>query len=141
MTNILSQVLKISKLKVPLALAFHNLSRTQHFGTKSATEYLKDDVDLTRALKVDTLSLCSRNSLEPLLTTNIEMTEKERALRYFKTCFKSKDIPRLPASLELLNAKEVLIYLRTLIHCSKILGRQNLGIGISSTTSEPIAAF
>ena len=67
-TNILSQVLKLSKLKIPVALAFHHLGRTQHFGTKAATEYLKDDVDLTRALEVDALSLCSRSSLEPLLT-------------------------------------------------------------------------
>ena len=102
-TNILGNILKLSKLKVPVAITFHHLGKTQQFGTKFAREELSSiEAELKTALEKDALNLCSVDSNEPLLTTNIELTDKDRALHFFKELFKVDKFPELPATLELL---------------------------------------
>ena len=49
------------------------------------------------------------------MSTNMELTERERAMSHFKQLFKKEEIPKLPAKLELLKAKEAIKILRNLI--------------------------
>ena len=105
-------------MKVPCVIAFHHQGKSQQFGTRFARQHLvKYKSDLRRALAEDALSLCSRNDGqgEPLMSTNMELTERERAMSHFKQLFKMEEIPKLPAKLELLKAKEAIKILRNLI--------------------------
>ena len=105
-------------MKVPCVIAFHHEGKSQQFGTRFARQHLvKYKSDLRRALAEDALSLCSRNDDqgEPLMTTNMELTERERAMSHFKQLFKMDENPKLPAKLELLKAKEAIKILRNLI--------------------------
>ena len=87
-TSIMANILKLSKLKVPVAIAFHHYGKTQQFGTRFAREQLMNcNVELNKALEKDALCLCSLDEEEPLLTTNIDLTDKERALLYFSDLF------------------------------------------------------
>ena len=115
-TSILTTVLKLCKLKVPVVVAFHYRGRSQQFGTRHAREQLQQHAaEMTFALERDALCLCSTNNDEPLVSTNMDMTDKERALGYFSDLFKNDDIPKLPAKIELLKAKEAIKILRNLI--------------------------
>jgi hypothetical protein len=58
------------------------------------------------ALERDTLCWCSSNDNDPLVSTNMDMTDKERAFGYFSDLFQNDDILKLPAKIELLKAKE-----------------------------------
>ena len=115
-TCILTTVLKLCKLKVLVVVAFHYRGKTQQFGTKFAREHLQQyTAEINGALERDALCLCSSNDAEPLISTNMDMTDKERALGYFSDLFQNDDIPKLPAKIELLKAKEAIKILRNLI--------------------------
>ena len=102
-TSILTTVLKLCKLKVPVVVAFHYRGKTQQFGTKFAREQLQQyTAEINSALERDALCLCSSNDDEPLVSTNMDMTDKERALGYFSDLFKKDDITKLPDKIELL---------------------------------------
>ena len=79
MTAIMTNMLRLCKMKVPCVIAFHHEGKSQQFGTRFARQHLvKYKSDLRRALAEDALSLCSRNDDqgEPLMTTNMELTER-----------------------------------------------------------------
>jgi hypothetical protein len=86
-TGIMTNILKLSKMKVPCVVAFHHQGKSQQFGTQFARQHLhKSSSDLRRALEKDALALCSRNAdqCEPLLSTNIQLTDKENAITHLK---------------------------------------------------------
>ena len=99
-----------------MVVAFHYRGKTQQFGTKFAREQLQQyTAEINGALERDALCLCSSNDDEPLVSTSIDMTDKKRALGYFSDLFQNDDIPKLPAKIELLKAKEAIKILRNLI--------------------------
>ena len=68
-------------------VAFHYRGKTQQFGTKFAREQLQQyTAEINGALERDALCLCSSNDDEPLVSTNMDMTDKERALGYPERC-------------------------------------------------------
>ena len=91
MTGIITNMLRLCKMKVPCVIAFHYQGKSQQFGTHFARQHLvKYKSELRRALAEDALSLCSRNDDqgEPLMSTNMELSEREKPMSHFKQLFK-----------------------------------------------------
>ena len=106
-TNILSNIIKLSALGVPAVVSLKYDEKVEVYGTQHAkNEILKGKKDIEEVLEKDRVALIS--SKDPLANEDIDLPAKERATKFFDEKFGLNDFPKLPSSLERMNAKETI---------------------------------
>ena len=113
-TNILSNIIKLSALGVPAVVSLKYDEKVEVYGTQHAKNaILRGKKDIEEVLEKDRVALIS--SKDPLANEDIDLPAKERAKRFFDDKFGLNDFPKLPSSLERMNAKETIKALRSVI--------------------------